>query len=82
MGLFASLGWHTASANVETFGPEGTLGRETKGEVVLVTRLRAGYWTLPMQNNSSVLQKRDPRKLLQCSGLAFLQFLCCMDTAE
>ncbi len=25
----------------ETFGPSGTLGRETRGEVVLVDRLRA-----------------------------------------
>ena len=52
IGLFAGLGWQTASALEETFGPsppaplpegEGRiwLGRETKGEVVLVERLRA-----------------------------------------
>lgn len=41
IGLFASLGWQTVSAIEETFGPGGTLGRETKGEVVLVARLRA-----------------------------------------
>jgi type I restriction enzyme R subunit len=39
--LFASLGWQTVSALEETFGSGGTLGRETKGEVVLVERLRA-----------------------------------------
>ena len=58
MGLFAELGWQTASALEEVFGapspglaatlshPMGegegiSLGRETKGEVVLVSRLRA-----------------------------------------
>jgi type I restriction enzyme R subunit len=41
IGLFAALGWQTVSAMEETFGANGTLGRETKGEVVLVPRLRA-----------------------------------------
>jgi type I restriction enzyme R subunit len=41
IGLFAALGWQTVSAADETFGAGGTLGRETKGEVVLVERLRA-----------------------------------------
>jgi len=41
IGLFASLGWQTVSAMEETFGAGGTLGRETKGEVVLVERLKA-----------------------------------------
>ena len=41
IGLFAELGWSTVSALEETFGPSGTLQRETKGEVVLVSRLRA-----------------------------------------
>jgi len=41
IGLFAALGWQTVSAMEESFGPGGTLGRETKGEVVLVDRLRA-----------------------------------------
>jgi type I site-specific restriction-modification system R (restriction) subunit len=55
IGLFAELGWATVSALEETFGtpspglaatlshPMGegaSLGRETKGEVVLVSRLR------------------------------------------
>jgi len=46
IGLFAALGWQTVSALEETFGPGGTLGRETKGEVVLVDRLRAALVTL------------------------------------
>jgi type I restriction enzyme R subunit len=41
IGLFAALGWQTLSALEETFGVDGTLGRETKGEVVLASRLRA-----------------------------------------
>ena len=39
--LFAELGWQTVSASDEIFGATGTLLRETKGEVVLVSRLRA-----------------------------------------
>ena len=45
IGLFAMLGWETVSAMEETFGPGGTLGRETKSEVVLVDRLRAALGT-------------------------------------
>ena len=41
VGLFAELAWQTMSASEETFGAGGTLQRETKGEVVLVSRLRA-----------------------------------------
>jgi hypothetical protein len=41
IGLFAELGWSTVSALDETFGSTGTLQRETKGEVVLMPRLRA-----------------------------------------
>ncbi len=40
IGLFSALGWETASANDESFGSGGTLGRETKGDVVLVDCLR------------------------------------------
>ena len=39
--LFQDLGWETRSADDEEFGSSGTLGRETKSEVVLVPRLRA-----------------------------------------
>jgi type I restriction enzyme R subunit len=38
--LFAALGWETLSASDEVMGASGTLGRETKSEVVLVVRLR------------------------------------------
>ena len=39
--LFAEMGWRTVSALEEVFGVGSTLGRETKGEAVLVPRLRA-----------------------------------------
>src|ERR1035437_8927663 len=39
--LFAELGWSAVPALEESFGATGTLLRETKGEVVLVSRLRA-----------------------------------------
>lgn len=41
IGLFATLGWQTLSAMEEILGKGGTLGRETKSEVVLIDRLRA-----------------------------------------
>jgi type I restriction enzyme R subunit len=41
IGLFADLGWQTGSASEETFGASGTLGRDTKSDVVLAPRLRA-----------------------------------------
>lgn len=46
IGLFGTLGWQTVSALEETFGPGGTLGRETRGEVVLTERLRAALTQL------------------------------------
>jgi type I restriction enzyme R subunit len=41
IGLFAQIGWQTVSAREEVFGPNGTLGRETSGEVALVDRIRS-----------------------------------------
>lgn len=41
ISLFAVLGWQTVSALEEIFGAGGTLGRETKSEVVLGERLKA-----------------------------------------
>ena len=39
--LFAELGWETKDCFSEFDGGESTLGRETKGEVVLIERLRS-----------------------------------------
>jgi type I restriction enzyme R subunit len=61
IGLFAALGWQAVSAPEETFGPGGTLGRETKGEVVLVERLRAALGkfnpTLPSEAISNAIDE-------------------------
>lgn len=61
IGLFASLGWQTVSAMEETFGAGGTLGRETRGEVVLVERLRAALVkfnpTLPPEAISNAIDE-------------------------
>jgi type I restriction enzyme R subunit len=61
IGLFAALGWQTIYAMEETFGVDGTLGRETKGEVVLVERLRAALGkfnpTLPLEAVRNVIDE-------------------------
>jgi type I restriction enzyme R subunit len=61
IGLFAELGWTTVSALDETFGDTGTLARETKGDVVLVARLRAALErlnpTLPAEAIASAIDE-------------------------
>ncbi|MGB5147605.1 MAG: type I restriction endonuclease subunit R [Porticoccaceae bacterium] len=61
IGLFAALGWQTLSAMDESFGAGGTLGRETRGEVILVPRLRAALGklnpTLPTEALSSAIDE-------------------------
>ena len=53
IGLFSELDWATVSAMEEVFGANGTLARETSGEVVLAARLRAALQrlnpTLPVE---------------------------------
>jgi type I restriction enzyme R subunit len=44
--LFAELGWRTVVASEEVFGASGPLGRESSGEVVLVSRLRGALHRL------------------------------------
>jgi type I restriction enzyme R subunit len=51
IGLFAAIGSQSVSAMEETFGAVGTLGRETKGEVVLTERRRVVDWERPEQND-------------------------------
>ena len=46
IGLFTALGWTTVVAQEELLGATGTLGRETKGDVVLVGRLSAALTKL------------------------------------
>lgn len=53
--LLSQLGWETLNCWHETFGPDGTLGRETSGDVVLARRLRAALERLnPDQTNDSI----------------------------
>ena len=49
IGLFSSLGWRTASGIDEALGHGGTLGRETSGDVVLVSQLRVAMERLNPQ---------------------------------
>ncbi len=39
--LFQELGWETADCFEESLGPDGSLGRETRAEVLLLRRLRS-----------------------------------------
>ena len=55
IALFGELGWETVSAQEERFGPDGTLGRETSGEVVLVPKLRAALEKLNPQLPSEAI---------------------------
>ena len=49
MELLAEMGWETVSAFEESFGPAGTLGRDSQREVVLVHRLRVALLALNPQ---------------------------------
>lgn len=46
IALFGEMGWKTVTADEESFGPIGTLQRETKSEVVLVNPLRGALTSL------------------------------------
>jgi type I restriction enzyme R subunit len=57
--LFKELGWQTVSALEETFGATGTLLRETKGEVGLMSRLRAALERLNPALPPEAIKKKD-----------------------
>lgn len=58
--LFAQMGWQTRSALDEVFGADGTLGRETKGEALLLPRLRTALERLnPSLPPDSITQAID-----------------------
>src|SRR6266545_4732739 len=46
IGRFTSLGWRAINAYDETYGPQGTLGRDTRAEVVLLRELHAALQRL------------------------------------
>jgi type I restriction enzyme, R subunit len=72
--LFAELGWRTVSAVDEVFGAGGTLGRETKGQVVLLPLLRAALErlnpSLPQEAISTAVDEltRDRSAMLLPAG--------------
>jgi type I restriction enzyme R subunit len=57
--LFAELGWTAVSASDESFGTTGTLLRETKSDVVLISKHRAALErlnpTLPTESITSAI---------------------------
>jgi len=55
MGLFDELGWTPVWAKDEILGPDGTLGRESKAEVVIFPRLRQALRKLNKQLPESAL---------------------------
>jgi type I restriction enzyme R subunit len=71
IGLFAALGWQTVSALEETFGGDGTLERETTGDVVLIPRLRSALTrlnpTLPTEAIAAAVDEltRDRSAMIQ-----------------
>ncbi|MBN1641910.1 MAG: type I restriction endonuclease subunit R [Anaerolineae bacterium] len=61
MALFSQLGWETVNAYHETYGPSGTLGRETRSDVVLLSRLEAALSRLnpdlPPETHAQVVEE-------------------------
>jgi len=55
IALLGNLGWQTINCFEETFGSDGTLGRETSAEVVLVSRLRPALKKLNPQLPAPVI---------------------------
>lgn len=53
--LFEDLGWETKNCYHETYGSNGTLGRETRSEVVLVKRLKKSIKKLNPDISDDVL---------------------------
>lgn len=53
--LFDELGWTTVNALHEKLGPDGTLGRDNQGEVILTRNLRAALLRLnPMLTSEAI----------------------------
>ncbi len=50
LGLFDAIGWQTITSMEEVFGVAGTLGRESKSEVVVLSHLRS----VMVRNNPSL----------------------------
>ena len=69
IALFRQMGWQTANVYHETFGPSGTLGRETDQEVVLTSKLRSSLKLLnldlpPEALNSAIEELTRDRSIM------------------
>jgi type I restriction enzyme, R subunit len=68
IALLGKLGWETANCFDETFGSEGTLGRETSSEVILFSRLRPALQalnlTLPAEAIEPAMQELSRERSL------------------
>jgi type I restriction enzyme R subunit len=53
--LFENLGWETKNCYEETYGANGTLGRETRSEVVLIKKLLEALHKLNPDSSEEVL---------------------------
>jgi type I restriction enzyme, R subunit len=56
IALLGEMGWKTVNCFDETFGSEGTLGRETSSEVILFSRLRPALQVLNPSLPSEALE--------------------------
>lgn len=61
IGLFVRLGWRTANLYHETFGQDGTEGRLSNSEVVLVRRLRVALVRLNLACRPTLTAKPPMR---------------------
>ena len=60
IAIFEDLGWDAANVYHETFGPSGTLGRETNHEAVLIARLRRALEKASVERIKALGEKFDP----------------------
>jgi type I restriction enzyme R subunit len=81
IALFSTLGWETINAYQESLGTTGTLGRETRGEVVLIHRLRSALQQLNPDLPNEALQlaieelTRDRSTSLEATNREIYQLL-------
>ncbi|HIK15822.1 MAG TPA: type I restriction endonuclease subunit R [Leptolyngbyaceae cyanobacterium M33_DOE_097] len=81
IALFSTLGWDTLNAYQETLGSSGTLGRETRSEVVLIPRLRSALQHLNLGLPDEAIQlaieelTRDRSTSLEATNCEIYQLL-------
>jgi type I restriction enzyme R subunit len=71
IALLRKLGWQTANCFDETFGPQGTLGRETSSEILLFPCLRSALARLNPELPPEALElaiQEFSRESRNCAG--------------